>query len=97
MLSRGYELELNCRIAVFLLSIHSSQIIATSELMEELIQLKTLLLKNLQSYRNLIGTNKMGFLLMQRMMIEKEESVLPSFGAIEAENQASKKRKIVES
>ncbi len=75
LLRRGYDLELNSRIVLFLLTIHSNQIIATKVFMKELLELQDLLFQNLFAYRNLIGMNQMGFWFMTQQIQRGNEDV----------------------
>jgi cation transport ATPase len=93
LLKKGMELELNTRIVLFLLSIHSNQIITTKTLLNDLQILQDLLFQNLLAYRNLIGMNMMGFWMMQRQIEEQQEEVTGFQEMITGESKEDKKQK----
>jgi hypothetical protein len=93
LLKRGMELELNTRIVLFLLNIHSNQIITTKTMLNDLQILQDLLFQNLLAYRNLIGMNMMGFWMMQRQIEEQQEEVTGFQEMITGESKEEKKQK----
>lgn len=75
LLRTGRELELNGRVALFLLQAHSARLVGTKAALGDLQALQWLLFENLRAYRNLLGTNMMGFWLMQRQLDEQRDEL----------------------
>lgn len=69
----GLDIELCTKCAVHLLRCHQSQLLHTHSLLNEMLELKTLLSNSMNSYRTLVGTNMAGIKSMKRQWDQMQE------------------------
>ncbi|KAL3284711.1 hypothetical protein HHI36_018859 [Cryptolaemus montrouzieri] len=92
LVGRGDDIELICKISVFLLKLHHSPIIANHTLLATLEKLQKLTQNKLQEFRDMVGYNFFGLQFLQGE-IEKSEGMQLFRDATIEKQKTNKKRK----
>ncbi|XP_044270413.1 WD repeat-containing protein 3 [Tribolium madens] len=92
LIARGDQIELVCKICIFLLKLHHSPIVANHTLLVTLKQLQKLAFTKVQELRDLVGYNLYGMQFIQRE-IEAAEGVQLFRDATLEKKKGDKKRK----
>ncbi|KAJ3662774.1 hypothetical protein Zmor_007103 [Zophobas morio] len=92
LIARGDQIELMCKICVFLLKLHHAPVVANHTLLVTLQQLQKLAFSKVQELRDMVGYNLYGMQFMQRE-IEAAEGVQMFRDATVEKKKGDKKRK----